>query len=137
MREITGSGLGHRKKGRAISGIIWQGNWMLKVDLARASDKELAGAVAAHCAALGTVTKVTIYTARAGASARSFAIVAMGTREAAEKVSSSFGGRTVGSAVVVFLEQLTDAVFPTVDGGMQGVADNVVTLGKARGERTF
>ena len=110
---------------------------MLKVDLARSSDKELADAVAAHCAALGTVTKVTVYTARAGSPARPFAIVAMGTREAAEKVSSSFGGRTVGSAVVVFLEQLTDAVFPAVDGCMQEVADNVVTLGKARRLRSF
>jgi hypothetical protein len=110
---------------------------MLKVDLARSSDEELAGAVAAHCAPLGTVTKVTVYAARAGASARPFAIIGMETREAAENVSASFGGRTVGSAVVVFLEQLADAVFPPVDGGMQEVADNVVTLGKAGRERTF
>lgn len=110
---------------------------MLKVDLARSSDEELASAVAARCAALGTVTKVTVYAARAGAPARPFAIVAMGTREAAENVSASFGGRTVGSAVVVFLEQVADVVFPRVDGGMQGVADNVVTLGKVGRERTF
>ena len=109
----------------------------MKLVLARSSDEELAGGVAAHCAPLGTVTKVMVYAARAGASARPFAIIAMQTREAAENVSASFGGRTVGSAVVVFLEQLADAVFPPVDGGMQGVADNVVTLGKACRERRF
>ncbi len=76
----------------------------MKVDLAGSSDEELANLVAQRCSGLGIVNKVTIYAARAGASARPFAIVSMDTRKAAENVCAVFGGRTVGNSVVVFLQ---------------------------------
>ena len=107
---------------------------MLKVDLRRSSDEELAALVAARCVPFGTVTKVTVYAARAGSPARPFAIVAMATREAAESVSARLGGRTVGSAVVIFLEQPSDAAAPPVKGG---VADNVVKIGQIGNERAL
>jgi hypothetical protein len=109
---------------------------MLKVDLAHSSDEALAGAVAALCARLGTVARVTVYAARAGAPARPFAIVAMTTREGAEKVSATFGGRTVGSAAVLFLEQLADPGFAPIDAETAKVKHNVVTLGDTDRPRT-
>ena len=101
---------------------------MLRVDVAGSSDEELAKVVAERCSALGTVSKVTVYAARSGAPARPFAIVAMGTRKAAEGVSARFGGRTVGSAVVIFLESSAAAV-PPADAGARPAPDNVVVLG--------
>ena len=83
---------------------------MLKVNLMRSSEAELAKEVTERCSSLGTVNKVTVYAANADASVRPIAIVGMGTREAAMSVSGMFDGRTVGSAVVVFLEQLADTV---------------------------
>jgi hypothetical protein len=106
---------------------------MLKLDLACFTDEELAAVIADRCAPLGTVSKVTVYTACAGVTTQPCAIVAMGTREAAEGVSTAFGGRTVGSAVVVFLEQLAEAVFAPVEGGMRPVTDQIAVLGKAVG----
>jgi hypothetical protein len=103
---------------------------MLKLDVARSSDEELADAVAERCSSLGAVGKVTVYSARGGTPARPFAIVAMGTREAAESVCARFGGRTVGSAVIVFLEQLAETI-PAIGAGMRAIPDNVVSIEKA------
>ena len=103
---------------------------MLRVDLAGSSDQELANAVAARCSALGAVNRVTVYAARSGAPARPFAIVAMGTRAAAESVSATYGGRTVGNAVVVFLEADAAPAAPG-EGGRRSATDNVVVLGRA------
>ncbi|HKA42955.1 MAG TPA: hypothetical protein VKF40_13290 [Burkholderiales bacterium] len=81
---------------------------MLQMDLAR-SCEELAGEVGERCSALGQVIKVTAYPARSGASARPFAIVSMALRLEAESVAATFGGRTVGNSVVIFLEATAEA----------------------------
>ena len=80
---------------------------MLKLDLARSSE-ELVGDITERCSTLGQVMRVSVYRARSKAPARPFAIVSMAQRSDAERVAATLGGRTVGHAVVVFIE-------PTVD----------------------
>ena len=99
----------------------------MKLELARSSDEEIARVVTERCAPLGAVARVTVYAARAGAPARPFALVAMGTRETAERVSTAFGGRTVGNAVIVFLE-FGDAI-PRAAAAAHSLPAKVTVLG--------
>jgi hypothetical protein len=101
---------------------------MLKIeDLARHSDAELADIVAERCSGFGSITRVTVYPARSGGAARPFAIVVMTTRDDAEGLSAAFGGRTVGNAVVIFLEQPVKSALPAIPVARE-VPNNVVAL---------
>ena len=105
---------------------------MLKMeDLARHSDAELADIVTERCSAFGIITRVTVYSARPGGAAQPFAIVAMTTRAAAERLAEAFEGRTVGNAVVIFFDRPARSAARAVPAAARAAADPVMARSPA------
>ena len=87
---------------------------MLTINVSHASNAELIETVTKDCALFGTVRAVKVYATPSNPSLRPYALVAMATREDAERLAAACGGRTMGKSVVVRL-QLPETATASVD----------------------
>jgi hypothetical protein len=77
---------------------------VLKIDMTGLTGEELERELARHCSRHGVIRGLRIYPAN-GTLARPFALVDMETPAQAECLAAAFGRRTMGSAVVIVLQQ--------------------------------
>jgi hypothetical protein len=90
---------------------------VLTIDMTYASHKELTDMLARYSSLFGTVTQVKVHPTPSPPTMRPFALITMGSRQEAEKLAVAFGGRMIGRAVMVVLQELEHASAP-----MQGRA---------------